>query len=114
MAFLVSATVSLGNFSPSFAEITKKNPGDSGKTEAVSGVAERISKSAETLAKRKLSAYALSRYSQAPVPTRERFAKNFESVAKTDPTAEIHPAYLIQLERKILSAPAFKEDGALF
>lgn len=83
-------------------------------SDSVGTAAERISKSADALAKKKLSAYVLSRYANAPVPTRERFAANFASVEASDPTAEIHPIYLLRLEKKIVAAPSIKEDGVLF
>lgn len=75
--------------------------------------ADRISKSAETVAKKRLSAYVLARYGNAAAPTRERFAKNYEAVSGTDPSAEIHPFYLVSLEKTLLASP-LKEDGALF
>lgn len=76
--------------------------------------AERIGKSADALAKKRLAAYVLARYGDATAPTRERFAANFASVSKADPSAEIHPYYLVSLEKTIVASPKFKEDGALF
>ncbi len=103
-----------GASAPSFAQVPAANAEIDKRFATSASAAERISKSAEILAKRKLSAYVLSRYSDVGLPTRERFSKNFEAVAKIDPTAEMHPVYLLSLEKKIVSAPSIKEDGALF
>lgn len=76
--------------------------------------AERLSKSADALAKKRLAAYVISRYGDAPKTTRDRFASNFATVSKADPSAEIHPYYLISLEKRIVDNPVFKEDGSVF
>ncbi len=76
--------------------------------------AERLSKSADALAKKRLAAYVISRYGNAPKSTRDRFSANFSAVSATDPSAEIHPYYLVSLEKNIVANPVFKEDGAVF
>lgn len=76
--------------------------------------AERLSKSADALAKKRLAAYVISRYGDATKNTRDRFASNFATVSKADPAAEIHPYYLVSLEKRIVDNPVFKEDGSVF
>lgn len=83
-------------------------------TSATLSAAERLSKSADALAKKRLAAYVISRYSNAPKTTRDRFATNFETLSKADPAAEIHPYYLVSLEKRIVDDPVFKEDGTVF
>lgn len=75
---------------------------------------DRLSKSADALAKKRLAAYVISRYGEAPKPTRDRFAANYATISKADPSAEIHPFYLVSLEKDIVASPTFKEDGSLF
>lgn len=87
-----------------------QTPAANAKLEA----AERLSKSADALAKKRLAAYVLSRYGNAPKSTRDRFAANFESLSKADPAAETHPYYLVSLEKRIVDNPIFKEDGSVF
>lgn len=81
---------------------------------AKTAVAKNLNQLADVLAKKRLAAYALGRYSDASPTTRERFAANFAAVAENDPKAEIHPAYLVSLQKRILNAEKLKEDGALF
>lgn len=81
---------------------------------STSAAAERLSKSADALAKKRLAAYVISRYGNASKATRDRFAANFATVAQSDPSAEIHPYYLVSLEKTIVANPVFKEDGAAF
>lgn len=94
------------------ASAARKGAATASQTSA--SAAERIGKAADALAKQRLAAYVLARYADASVPTRERFAANFASVAKADPSAEIHPYYLVSLEKTIVGSPKLKEDGALF
>lgn len=112
---------------PSFAETAKSGESAGGPTvvsepatlkvassTATLSAAERLSKSADALAKKRLAAYVISRYGNAPKTTRDRFMANFTTVAKADPAAEIHPYYLVSLEKRIVDSPVFKEDGSTF
>lgn len=110
---------------PSFAENAEIGSGTSAvaapaknvglaASSATLDAAQRLSKSADALAKKRLAAYVLSRYGNAPKSTRDRFAANFATVSASDPSAEIHPFYLVSLEKSIVANPVFKEDGAAF
>ncbi len=102
--------------------VSERIPAPERKTDGMSGTggesklraAESLNRLADALAKKRLPAYVLTRYGNAPAQTRERFRTNFEMVSEIDAKAEIHPAYLANLQKRILAAPALKEDGALF
>lgn len=79
-----------------------------------SAAAKKIGQAADALAKQRLASYVMARYGNAKPAARERFADAYASVSETDPSAEIHPFYLVSLGKKIASAPSIKEDGALF
>lgn len=122
--FFILASSSAAS-APSFAENAEIGSGTSvvpastknvglAASSATLDAAQRLSKSADALAKKRLAAYVLSRYGNAPKSTRDRFAANFATVSATDPSAEIHPFYLVALEKTIVANPVFKEDGAVF
>ena len=79
-----------------------------------SAAAKRIDQAADSLAKQRLAAYVMARYANAEPAVRERFAKNYADTLASDPSAEIHPYYLVTLARKIVATPSIREDGALF
>lgn len=118
IAFFIFGTSTVVS-APSFAETVERTEIAAPSPSAANPVAkiaaaERLSKSADSLAKKRLAAYVISRYGNASKTTRDRFASNFATVSKADPAAEMHPYYLVSLEKRIVDNPVFKEDGSVF